>query len=116
MKRGETIHARIDRLVDETWGRILARQEATYREHNRSTPIFEERPVSEIEPGTWIYLSGGPVPLGVLSRCKTMIRASGAAYYLPAQLFVRTGIKTEDACDCEVCAAVRERKETAVAA
>lgn len=115
MKRGETKDAWIDRLVDETWGRIFARQEATYREHNRSTPIFEERPIAEIDPGTWIYLEKG-TPLGVLSRDKTTVRSTHSAYYVPSRLFVRTGHESLKPCACDDCAAVRERKEMAVAA
>jgi hypothetical protein len=115
MKRGEDKHARIDRLIDHVWGRIFARQEAAYRDHNRSTPIFEERSIAEIEPGTWVY-DDGHVVLGVLSRCKSYIRSPYGRYRIPTRPFIRAGRKEQKRCNCVDCAAVRERREMAVAA
>lgn len=99
---------RLDRQIEACLVTWLERIRHTYYiPHNRPQPKYEQRPFSELKTGDWVYSSGGPVPLGVLSRCKTMVRTSGRSYYLPAQFFVRTGIKTGEACECEHCAIYR---------
>ena len=111
MRTGETKLDRIDRLVDETWARIRARQDATYREHHPTVMEFAEKPIAEIQPGTWIYRNNG-ISIGFLSRDRSVLLSRFGRYEIPSRCFVLVARReATNECPCVDCVAVRWRRE-----